>query len=233
MTEILNIPQTTTSGKRHTHKSGDKYGRWMLTGKSYTDLEGRRKRQYLEGICDCGKVKWVDIYSLTLGKSTSCGCKAIEGTIKRSTKHGHGSRKNRHPVYRLWHDIRQRCENENNPAYKNYGGRGISVCDEWQDFVTFFNWCIDNGWGEGLEIDRIDNNSIYKPINCHFTTPAVQSRNRRSNVIIEAFGEKKCALDWVNSEVCSVCLQTLLNRIRSGVPSEIAIKSPPFGLNNN
>lgn len=81
-------------------------------------------------------------------------------------------------IYRLWIGMKSRCGNKNNTGYKNYGGRGISVCSEWLDFNTFYQWAKDK-WQRGLEIDRIDNNSNYSPENCHFVTKTYQTLNQR------------------------------------------------------
>lgn len=74
-------------------------------------------------------------------------------------------------IYKCWNSMKQRCYNENNKAYKNYGARGITMYDEWKNnFLSFYEWAKDNGWKEGLELDRIDNNGNYEPSNCQFIT---------------------------------------------------------------
>lgn len=205
------------------YESGNRYGRLTLTGKTYLNLKSRR---LFEVICDCGKIKWLTISSLISGCATSCGCRNIEVLIERSTKHGMAKRNAVHPVHKLWADMHQRCTNPNNPAFKNYGARGIFICEEWNDFTKFYKWCIENGWEKGLEIDRKDNNKGYSPDNCWFTTRVFQSRNRRSNIMVTAFGETKCAFDWFKSGLCTVSFQTLLNRIKKGFNSELSITSP-------
>lgn len=87
--------------------------------------------------------------------------------------------------YKLWEAIKRRCFNQNCPEYKNYGGRGIKLCQEWADSPkSFCEWVINNGYKEGLEIDRRDNNGDYSPENCRFVTRKENCRNRRSNIII-------------------------------------------------
>jgi hypothetical protein len=90
--------------------------------------------------------------------------------------HGYNS----HLLYRVWNSINQRCYNKNNLHYKDYGGRGIMMCDEWKNSAkTFIEWCLDNGWKKDLEIDRRDNDENYCPENCHFVTHIENNHNRQ------------------------------------------------------
>lgn len=100
-------------------------------------------------------------------------------------------------LYDVWQHIKQRCYNNNNQAYPNYGGRGIEVCKEWlDDFMTFYDWSINNGYKEGLTIDRIDVNGNYEPSNCRWVDRKIQARNRRNNRNITINGETHCLKDW-------------------------------------
>jgi hypothetical protein len=113
-----------------------------------------------------------------LGKSTkTCGC----GTYSlRRRKHGGIINLKPTRLYRVWHAMKSRCMNPNNDGYKWYGGRGIKVCEQWADgFVEFEKWCLENGYKEDLQLDRIDNNGDYSPENCHFVTPSENSRNSK------------------------------------------------------
>jgi len=83
-----------------------------------------------------------------------------------------------HPLYCTWHNIRERCFNSNNNRYKNYGGRGIKICDAWMDYKTFEKWCLANGWQPGLTIDRTDNDGSYEPENCQIVTRSENSKKR-------------------------------------------------------
>ena len=98
------------------------------------------------------------------------------------------------PGYRTWQNMLQRCNNPKNSEYKNYLGRGIKVCSEWHDFAKFF---ADMGpLPQGMSLDRIDNNGDYCKVNCRWATTKEQSRNKRSNRILELNGEKLHAVDW-------------------------------------
>lgn len=84
-----------------------------------------------------------------------------------------------HPLFRVWINIKRRCDDKNAPYHKNYGGRGIILHKEWYDFKTFYDWSIENEWKKGLSIDRINNDGNYEPSNCRWTTRATQQRNTR------------------------------------------------------
>lgn len=97
-------------------------------------------------------------------------------------KKTHGLSK--HPIYSVWHNMNVRCNYKGFPAYKYYGGRGIKICQEWENVLVFYEWAINNGYREGLTIDRINTNGNYTPDNCRFTTMKVQMNNRRPQKII-------------------------------------------------
>lgn len=113
----------------------------------------------------------------------------------RGRQKTHGLTK--HLLYGVWRAMRDRCQNEKHEYYKNYGGRGITVCAEWiNDFKAFYDWAIANGWKEGLELDRKKNNGNYEPSNCRFVTRVVNSRNRRSNLVFEYMGRSQSVAEW-------------------------------------
>lgn len=96
-----------------------------------------------------------------------------------------------------WRHIKNRCYNKNDPAYKNYGGRGIAVCDEWlNSFESFESWALNNGCAEGLTIERIDNDGNYCPENCKWATMLEQSNNRRSNILVTYLGKTQTLTQW-------------------------------------
>ena len=110
-------------------------------------------------------------------------------------KKTHGMSRTR--IYKIWEAMKQRCYNQNEPSYKNYGGRGISVCQEWKsDFMSFYAWAMDNGYKEDLTIERIDNDGNYEPSNCKWITLQEQENNRRTTVFMELDGEKMSLKQW-------------------------------------
>ena len=130
----------------------------------------------------------------------------------RSGKFKHGFSHKRNPTYQTWLDMRQRCTNPNSPPYKNYGGRGIKVCNRWLDFKSFLE-----DMGErpiGLSIDRIDNNGNYEPSNCRWVNHKTQCRNYRRNVIIEYGKKKMCIAEW--ADFLGIKRKTLTCRFQRG-----------------
>lgn len=124
-------------------------------------------------------------------------------------------------------NMRKRCYNPKNKGYKNYGGRGIKVCQEWMKLENFFNWAIRNGYESHLTIDRIDNNGNYEPSNCRWVTKKEQNQNTRDNINITAWNETKCVSEWVRDKRCQVGSYTaILYRIKIGCTPEEAISLP-------
>jgi hypothetical protein len=135
-----------------------------------------------------------------------------------------GRRKTR--IYRIWITMIQRCHNQNNWQFKNYGARGISVCDEWREsFIRFREWAFANGYAPDLEIDRQENDGPYAAWNCRWATKKQNCRNTRRNVIVHAFGEQKTVADWSEDHRCIVNHITLRSRLSRGTPPETAITS--------
>ena len=143
---------------------GQRFGRWTVQSR---DGGG------WACLCDCGTVKTVGGYQLRNGKSLSCGCLANE----LKTRHGHARKRNRSTTYQAWYSMIQRTTNPRTKQFEDYGGRGITVCDEWRDFAVFL---ADMGERPaGLLLDRIDNDRGYSKDNCRWTTRAEQQTNQR------------------------------------------------------
>ena len=116
--------------------------------------------------------------------------------MENSNSHKYICRGKPTKLYATYYAMKSRCYNNNNHAYDRYGGRGIKICDEWlNDYESFYSWSIQNGYREGLSIDRINNNGNYSPDNCRWTTPYYQNRNRRSNHLITVNGETGLLFD--------------------------------------
>lgn len=221
--------QTTNNYKRVVNNSfcsGDMYGKLMLTGKSYID----RGHKTVEYICDCGAIKWVRLESLISGNTKSCGCLTKSFLSETSTKHG----LHNHTLYGIFYGLIERCYNKDRKEYPDYGGRGITICDEWlNDFKVFYDWAINNGWVKKLTLEREDNDGNYTPDNCKWATMKEQSRNRRSNINITAFGETKCATDWALDERCKTGVYGIYSRIKKGWDAESAIALPNVHINRH
>lgn len=196
-----------------------------LTVIGYTDpSEGRIK---LKCLCDCGNIKYVLPYQFANGKVQSCGCRRKNmwnGHRDNYWMVKHGFSHDR--LYAKFSTMKRRCYNPNSEKYNIYGGRGITICDEWlNDPAAFVQWAIEHGGlDERLTIDRIDNNGPYSPENCRFTTPKQQQRNLRTNRVLEYNGESHCMAEW--AEILGINYGTLSNRIHSGWPIEKALTTP-------
>lgn len=142
--------------------------------------------EYYDCLCICGTEKAIRKYSLLRGYTRSCGCLRREAMVVKATKHGYSFT----PMYSVWAGMVQRCRNPKHKTYAEYGGRGITVCDEWEySAETFCAWAEANGYKAGLELDRIDNNGNYEPGNCHFVTKSQNARNTRVNILVTLNGE--------------------------------------------
>lgn len=163
--------------------------------------------------CDCGNEKIVCAYSLKTENTKSCGCYNTEIATLSNTTHG----KSHTRLYNVWLGIKNRCYKQSNKCYKNYGGRGIIMCDEWKnDFQKFYDWAIKNGYNQfekygNCTIDRINVNGNYEPNNCRWIDNKTQCRNKRTNNIIEYNGIKYVAIEF--AEKFNINYSTLITRL--------------------
>ena len=161
--------------------------------------------------CSCGKTTILTTNHLTRSVEPvkSCGCLGIEARRKALTKHGQ-----RHTrLYNIWLNMRDRCLIETNPAYINYGGRGIEICEEWDDFNNFWKWAEKSGYSNELTIDRIDVNGNYCPENCRWVGRKKQSNNKRNNDYLTYKGITKTRQEWAEEYDINVeHLRVLLKR---------------------
>ena len=149
--------------------------------------------------CSCGIEKKISSHDLK-HHTISCGHIAKEVRIKNMAL-GRGWNKkeipsNKKRLHKTWDSMCQRCRNKNNLSYKNYGGRGIEMCEEWNSFITFEKWALETGYNDTLTIDRINNNGNYEPGNCRWATMKQQSNNKRSNIIVKINGTSKNITQW-------------------------------------
>lgn len=168
--------------------TGNKYNKLTVIGRVENGNKGASRWKCL---CDCGNITYVRGGNLKSGSVKSCGC-----LNKKPHYLIHGDSDK--PLYAMWTSMMYRCHNPKNQAYKFYGARGISVCEEWHDYLKFKEWVESTKKEESLTIERIDVNGNYCPENCIWVSMKEQANNRRSNIIFEYNGEKHNLMEWCN-----------------------------------
>lgn len=180
---------------------GRKYGMLTVTEYSHSDSKGH---SYWKCVCDCGNETVARGAHLKVGNIKTCGCAGSRKT--------HGLAGTR--LYHIWYGMKARCNNPKSPSYKMYGGRGITVCDEWMGgFEPFSRWALENGYAENLSLDRIDNSKGYSPSNCRWATAREQANNTRRNRFVTSGGETLSVTEW--SRRTGIKQTTLSRRIHS------------------
>lgn len=156
--------------------AGQRFGRLIVDSYAFTNKHGKSMWNCQ---CDCGKVVVVSGSHLKTGHTLSCGCYSAEASGGRTRTHG--MRWTR--LYRIWLGMKARCTIPSRKDYKHYGGRGIAICDSWMnDFQSFHDWSLANGYADDLTIDRIDVDGNYCPENCRWVDMKTQANNRRKAV---------------------------------------------------
>lgn len=199
---------------------GRRFGRLTVLERAYKD-----KKQYWKCICDCGNIVFSNTSNLKSGNTKSCGCYSAE--IKSKTHKKHGMRHTR--LYSIWLNMRERCYRESNNRYKSYGGKGITVCDEWMGdngFVNFYNWAMNNGYGDNLTLERMDNNEKYCAENCRWATMKEQQNHRTNNHYVTINGITKTFKEWCDSGQFGVSYATAKTRISRNWKDVDAITIP-------
>lgn len=190
---------------------GKRFG--SLTVKSFVGTKNisypkgeRYVKEIYECMCDCGRTAQLDGRNLVKGRANGCGhC----GNATRT----HGQSKTR--LYRIWCNMHNRCYNTTANSYKNYGGRGITVCKEWNDdFMVFYDWAIRSGYKSFLTLDRINPDLGYCPENCRWATKKEQANNRRNNKKITFDGQTHTLAEW--ETITGVDQYNIYNRIQDG-----------------
>ncbi|WRQ05483.1 Rz-like spanin [Ralstonia phage AhaGv] len=184
---------------------GQRFGSWVATNETSRSERGDLLVKFA---CDCGTIALRVPADIVKGRSLSCGC-------TRNVTHGMSDT----AEYRAWGNMLCRCNNPNIPKHKDYGGRGIAVCERW---TSFKNFLADMGERpDGMTLERIDVNGNYEPGNCRWATPLEQSRNTRSNSMLSLFGVSACKSHW--AQCCGVKVSTLNKRLLKGLSVQQAL----------
>lgn len=138
-------------------------------------------------------------------------------------------------LYEIWCGMKKRCQNPNDKRFKNYGGRGIMICEEWKnDFQAFYDWAMANGYEDHLTIDRIDVNGNYEPSNCRWVNARVQQRNTTRNRFVTAFGKTKTIAEWSeDSGIDQGVIKDRLNKLHWTAEEAVSIKTLKKGGKRN
>jgi hypothetical protein len=205
-----------------TNLSGQKFGRLTVLKLDESIVNKKHKRYVCK--CDCGNTKSITAEHLKDGHIKSCGCFKLEKCLSNipntywQKKHGMSM----HKLFDIYSGMKQRCYNKNNHAYKNYGGRGIKVCDEWvNNSKMFFEWALSSGYSNSLSIDRIDNDGNYEPSNCRWSSHKFQTRNRRITWNATIDSVTKPIAEWC--EIYGLNYGTFNSRYRKGESVEQAL----------
>lgn len=161
--------------------SNQRFGKWTVLHK-FDNPNKQDKRTLWTCKCDCGTIRNIESYTLRSGSSKSCGC----------SKDGHSKTR----LYSIWIGIKDRTSCKDRPRAKDYIGRGITMCKEWESWDVFKSWAINNGYNDALSIDRIDNDKGYYPENCRWADAKTQGQNKRNNIVVEINGETHILSEW-------------------------------------
>ena len=147
--------------------------------------------------CSCGNTTTVDLCALQSGATQSCGCLQKERASLVGLRNTKFSGSDEQRIADVYEGMKKRCYNPHNHNYKNYGARGITICEEWlKDKLAFVKWALENGYHQGLSIDRIDNDGPYAPSNCRWASLGQQHNNRRDNRLVTVAGETHSIAEW-------------------------------------
>ena len=205
---------------------GQRFHNLVLIEKLNPKLEkSGNMRYYAVFKCDCGNICTKETFSVRSSKVKNCRECGTKRLAKSKITHG----ESKSTLWRKWADMKKRCYNPNVDRYSNYGALGIKVCDEWKsDFVAFRDWCLQNGWKEGLQIDRIDVYGNYEPNNCRIVLASEQAFNKRNTIYVEIRGEKVCLIKILYEKGLGKQYKNILYGLKHGKTIEYFIDKLNF-----
>jgi len=215
-------------GKPFNDLSGKSFNSLTVIERDY-DYHGRAVKFYCR--CVCGTIKSIETHSIQSGNIKSCGCLRISSLSKHNTTHGESKQHKRSKEYLAWASIFERCYNPNHKSYKHYGGRGITVCEQWKsgfpEFLKNMGRCPD-----GHSLDRIDVDGNYEPKNCRWAGAKEQGNNKRNNrLLIDNNGDVKTLSEW--ADMIHMLPETISQRIKHGWSIDKSLSTPVKIRRNN
>lgn len=211
------------SDHRPKAQAGDIYGHWRVL---YVPCQPKQMKKWLCQ-CSCLTVREVDHYSILHGLTQSCGCLSPKKTSDRCFKpliHVAGPGSPHRSEYNIWHGLRSRCKNPKEPAFPKYGGRGITVCEAWDQSFEQFLADVGQRPSPKHTIDRIDNDRGYEPGNVRWSTRKEQNRNRRDNRYLCVDGQRRTLAEW--SEITGLHVTVISDRLKAGWSVRDAVMNP-------
>jgi len=181
---------------------GLRFGRLVVIERSGTLVEGSAHRATWLCLCDCGKTAIVSTKALTTGNTRSCGC--LQDDLARTPRLDPIVRQKHDRLRVIWWNMKARCMSPKSSEYHRYGGRGITICEEWLSGPrNFIIWALNNGYEIGLSIDRINNDGNYEPSNCHFIPLGDNARKTSKEKLITVCGRTQNLTQWKREIHCS------------------------------
>ena len=209
---------------------GDCFSR-LTVEKIYKIKKGKTLRPYCLCKCECGKYKEVPVRNLIIGQTKSCGCLQREDASNRMSTfnketaiHNDATRENKTRLYKIWVDMKRRCNNPNRLSASNYHNKGISYCKEWETYLPFKEWALNNGYTDELTLERKDVSQNYCPENCTWIPLSEQSKNTTRNKYLTYNNETLILSDWAKK--LNMSSKTLLYRLKRGWSVEKALTTP-------
>ena len=206
---------------RRKFHDGQTFGKWTIITAYPSDSRNALCR------CECGRVKYVARQHLKSGASRMCQSCALNMRYKNTPREELKCYKDgrlEDPLYQAWWSMKSRCLNPKHRSYPRYGGRGITICDEWLDFPTFRQWASEHNWQKGLQIDRVDNDGNYCPENCRFVTPKENANNRSNCRMLTFNGKTQSVSKWADE--LGYEPNVIYLRLRMGWPVERTLTAP-------
>lgn len=218
---LLPIQQNIKHNYNFKDLTGQIFGRLRVLG---AEGVGQDRQYYWRCACSCGKTVVVSGHNLRRGQTRSCTCFQKDRVREMFTVHGHARVGPKISEYGIWCSMKRRCLNSNEDQFKDYGGRGITICERWLN--SFENFLADMGRRPSKRhtIDRINNDGNYEPGNCRWATRLEQNNNARSNIRITHNGKTQTVAQWARE--FGIKYKTLLTRIHNGVSIELALIPP-------